>query len=387
MFFVLALLAFFAIAVPDAMLGVAWPFMRLTLDQPLAAMSLVLPFGVAGTLVSASVWTWAAARVGLGRLLAGSVALSVVALLCCAVAPAFWVVAASAVLFGLSGGAIDAALNSYAARHFGPRQINLMHAAYGVGAASSPLIVTAVISFGGSWRWAYVIVLITQVVLAVVFAASSRRWNEAPRNDDAKSPPATSGRRRWWPPPGRAAAGMLVVAVESGLESVIGLWAFVFLLDGVELGPALAGIVVSGYWVALVAGRVVLGSVAERVGIWPVLAVVSMVAVVAAALLLSGRPIPAAAGVVVLGLALAPVYPLLVLTTAERSSGRSVDRLVGFQGAADTVGSIGFAGFVGVIMGGDLDGFAYCVLVLALICAAGIWALQPGRHPTARSSG
>ena len=40
MLFILALLAFFAIALPDAMLGVAWPFMRVTFDQRLAAMTL-----------------------------------------------------------------------------------------------------------------------------------------------------------------------------------------------------------------------------------------------------------------------------------------------------------------------------------------------------------
>ena len=155
--FILALLAFFAIALPDNMLGVAWPFMRVTFNQPLAAMSLVLPFGVAATLVSTTSWTWAAARLGLGRLLAASVAMSTAGLLLTAIAPAYWVVVACAVLFGLSAGSIDAALNAYAARHFGARRINLMHAAYGIGAATSPLVVTAVVSSvpaGGGRTWA-----------------------------------------------------------------------------------------------------------------------------------------------------------------------------------------------------------------------------------------
>jgi len=101
---VLSSSAFFAIALPDAMLGVAWPFMRVSFNQPLAAMTLVLPFGVAATVVAASSWTWAAARIGLGRLLTRSVTLSALALLCCAVAPAYWLVVACAVLFGLSSG-------------------------------------------------------------------------------------------------------------------------------------------------------------------------------------------------------------------------------------------------------------------------------------------
>jgi MFS family permease len=387
MFFILALLAFFAIALPDAMLGVSWPFMRVTFDQPLAAMTLVLPFGVAATVVSTTSWTWAAARLGLGRLLAGSIALSAVALLCCALAPAYWVIVSCAVLFGLSAGAIDAALNSYAARHFGPRQINFMHAAYGIGAATSPLIVTIVVSAGTSWRWAYLFVMIIQGALAVLFAISSRRWSEAAgktSNTSAATPsPSSMDRARWRPQP-RAVAGLLVVAVECGLESVVGLWAFVFLLEAVALEPAIAGVVVSGYWAALVVGRVLLGSVAERVGTWSVLAAATIMAVIAAALMVSRQPIPTAVGVLVLGLAVAPIYPLLVLTTAERTTASSVDRLVGYQAAASTLGSVIFASVVGLIMGANLSGFAYSVLVLALLTGGGTWALRPGRASSTR---
>jgi MFS family permease len=380
MFFTLALFAFFAIALPDAMLGVAWPFMRVTFDQPLAAMTLVLPFGVAATVVSTSGWTWAAARLGLGRLLTGSVALSAVALMCCALAPAYWVIVACAVLFGLSSGAIDAALNAYAARHFGPRQINFMHAAYGIGAATSPLIVTGVVSSGTSWRWAYLAVMIIQGALTILFATSSRRWNEA-----GAPSPASPNRPRWRPPP-RAVAGLLVAAVDCGLESVVGLWAFVFLLEALTLEPAIAGVVVSGYWAALVIGRILLGSVAERVGTWPVLAAATIVAVTAALLLISGQPIATAVGVVLLGLAVAPIYPLLVLTTSERTTASSVDRLVGFQAAATTLGAVTFSSLVGLIMGAALTGFASCVVALALLTAGGIWALKPGQQSSARST-
>src|SRR5215210_160490 len=208
------------------MLGVAWPFMRVSFNQPLAAMTLVLPFGVAATLVSASSWTWAAARIGFGRLLAGSVTLSAVGLLCCAAAPAYWLVVACAVLFGLSSGAVDAALNAYAARHFGARRINLMHAAFGIGAATSPLVVSVVVSAGASWRWAYFTVMIVQAALAALFAANFRRWNEAaPKPSSAASATtrAQPSTRSHWRPAPRAVFGLLVVALHSGLESVVGL--------------------------------------------------------------------------------------------------------------------------------------------------------------------
>ena len=383
--FILALLAFFAIALPDAMLGVAWPFMRVTFHQPLAAMTLVLPFGVAATVVSTSSWTWAAARVGLGRLLAGSLAMSTIALLISATAPAYWVVVACAVLFGLSAGAIDAALNAYAVRHFGPGRINLMHAAFGVGAATSPLIVTAAVSAGAGWRWAYLAVMVIQLLLTVLFAAATRRWSDAAATAGAAAPgtPRLTAVRPRWRPPARAVAGLLVIVVEVGLESVVGLWAFVFLFEAMALPATTAGIVVSGYWAAIVLGRIVLGPVAARIGTWPVLAMVTTMTVVAAALVVSGRPVLAGVGVVLLGLAAAPVYPLLMLTTGERTTAGSVDRLVGFQAAASTVGSVTFASVVGLLMGVDPAAFGGCVLFLAVLSGGGIWALRPGRPRTA----
>jgi MFS family permease len=112
--------------------------------------------------------------------------------------------------------------------------------------------------------------------------------------------------------------------------------------------------------------------------------VATTVAVVAAALLMSHQPVIVAAGIVILGLAAAPIYPLLVLTTAERTPANSVDRLVGFQAAASTLGSVIFARTVGLFMGANPATFSSCALVLALASSAGIWALQPGHHETAR---
>jgi len=178
---------------------------------------------------------------------------------------------ACAVLFGLSAGAVDAALNAYAARHFGVRQVNLMHAAYGIGAATSPLIVTAVIGMGRSWRWAYITVMAIQALLAALFAGTLRRWRDASAEPVAVVAASTedqsSGRPRWWRR-APAVGGLLVVAVQIGLKSAIGLWAFVYLLSAVALPAATAGVIVSSYWAAIVLGRILLGALAQRIGIW-----------------------------------------------------------------------------------------------------------------------
>jgi hypothetical protein len=64
----------------------------------------------------------------------------------------------------------------------------------------------------------------------------------------------------------------------------------------------------------------------------------------------------AAGGIILLGLALAPVYPLLVLTTAERTTAGATDRLVGLQAAVSTIGAVVFRTAVGLIMGVNPNG-------------------------------
>jgi hypothetical protein len=122
----LSYLAFFSIALPDSMLGVAWPAMRISFQQPISTAGLVPPMGVAATLVSTTSSGYLLYRIGLGRLLAASSLFSAVALAGSATSPTKGLFLVSVVLLGLSGGAIDATLNGYAARTFGPRRINLL---------------------------------------------------------------------------------------------------------------------------------------------------------------------------------------------------------------------------------------------------------------------
>jgi fucose permease len=223
--------------------------------------------------------------------------------------------------------------------------------------------------------------MVMQAILAVSFAATARHWDAATYRPGpsalADSPASTRPR---WREQRQALSGVVVVAVESGLEAVVGLWAFVFLLEGLSLPVSIAGPTVSGYWVGIVVGRVLLGPVAERVGPWPVLAGVTTLAVIAATLLVLGQPALAVAGVVVLGLALAPIYPLLVLTTAERTAAPAVDRLVGLQAAASTLGSVLCPMLLGVLMDNSPNAFAVGALVLTLAAGGGIWVLGPGRR-------
>jgi MFS family permease len=171
---VLVYLAYVSMALPDGLFGVAWPSMRLTLGAPISAVGLLLPFAVASSLLSSTVTGFVVDRAGMGRLLAVGTALSAAALAIFGLAPAFWVLIPAIVLLAAGSGGVDAALNAYAARRFTARHINWMHASYGLGAMVGPLVVTAIINSGLSWRWAYTCAAAVQAVVSVAFLATAR---------------------------------------------------------------------------------------------------------------------------------------------------------------------------------------------------------------------
>ena len=359
----LAYLAFVSLALPPSMLGVVWPSMRLSFGQPLSAVGLVPPVGVIAGLISTSLAPYLVKRIGVGRILAIGTFGSVAALAVSAASTNMWQFLGSVVVSGLSAGAVDTTLNVFAARTFGPRRINMMHASYGLGAAASPLIVTAVIVSGLSWRWSYVTVLGLQLVVAVTFGVTWKRW-DVPM--PARAATASRTTRVWSTD---SVLGMLLAAVQNGIEAAVAIWAFTY-LTGLGVSIAVAGGLASGYWLTLVVGRVAFGSLAERIGAWRVMALAVGLLLAASVLANLELPIPAMASVLLFGVGAAPMYPLLVLTTAERTSADVADRVIGFQAAASSIGNAITPGLIGLAIGSELRAFGWTIAALCVAAAA-----------------
>lgn len=75
----------------------------------------------------------------------------------------------------------------------------------------------------------------------------------------------------------------------------------------------------------------------------------------------------AMAAVLLFGLAAAPIYPLLILTTAERTSATSADAVVGYQAGASSVGAAVFPLLIGLAMDRSVVAFAPAVTGLAVL--------------------
>jgi fucose permease len=162
--------------------------------------------------------------------------------------------------------------------------------------------------------------------------------------------------------------------VYTGIEVSAGQWSYTVLTEARGVDATRAGTWVSLYWASLMAGRISLGFIVERVGPVLLVRVATALAVVGAAVFAAPWLPDAAsfAGLALLGFALAPIYPGLMTETPRRMGPAHAPHAVGFQVSAATAGVAALPSLAGVV--GQRVGLAAipvflmgCTLVFVLL--------------------
>ena len=371
---VLSLGSFVVLGLPDGMLGTAWPSMRATFGAPVGALGLVLLVTTAGSVVVTAFVGPLIRRLGVPALLAVAGLLAALGYTGYAVAPGLWLVLGVSVLLGVSAGMMDAGLNTAVALTGRQRLLNLLHGAYGVGTAIGPLVVTAAI-LTGSWRPAY----LTQICLDLAMAALWLRQRRRERRPDparagaAAAVPATVtgphpsarwSRRRYG---AVVIAGMSVFFVYTGLEVGAGQWEASFCRGQLHMSAGATGLAAFGYWGALTAVRI--GLALRPVPLQAVVRWGSGIAVLAAAAIWWGPSTAVAVtGFVVLGGALAGVFPALISLTPVRLGEQRAHNVISWQVGAAAAGGAGLSAVIGLLIGtAGLAALGPAITILALV--------------------
>jgi fucose permease len=365
---VLAYVAFVSLGLPDTVLGVAWPSLRGTFGLPQAAMGAALSANVAGYLVSGLLAGRLSAALGVGGLLALSTGLVGTGLAGFALAPSWALFVPCAVLVGLGSGGVDAALNAYAAARFAPRHMNWLHACYSAGATLGPAVMTSALSVA-SYRTGYAALSAALLALSLAFLASRGLWGRRLPHGDAARATASEALRlpRVWLQIGAFLA-------YTGLEASAGGWAFTVLREARGLSLEAAGAWTAAYWGSIAGGRILMGFAVGAIGPERLVRIGTLGAV-AGALVFALAPGPAsAAGLVLLGLSLAPVFPMLMTLTPARLGPAVASHAGGFQVAAATLGTAVLPTFHGAIadalgVGAIPGALVALAAVVAALCA------------------
>ncbi len=348
----LAYLAFIALGMPDGLLGVGWPSIRASFSLPLDALGVLLIASMSGYITSSFASGALVSRLGVGRLLALSCALTGAGLIGYTLVPEWWMMVALGVCAGLGAGAIDTGLNTYMAANFGEGLMQWLHASYGIGITLGPVIMTVAINSLHSWRAGYTAVGLVQLALAACFTLTLPMWaskarpkDQAGRNlIDYRTPfMETLLRPEVW-----LSAFLFFVYV--GTEVSLGTWAYTLLTESRGIPSTAAGFWAGSYWATFTVGRVLAGLFARRIGV-DRLVWASLAGALLGAGLLWWNPAQAASlgGVALTGFSIAPLFPALVSGTSRRVTPRFAANTIGMQMGATGLGAALVPGLVGVL--------------------------------------
>jgi fucose permease len=349
----LAFIAFVALGLPDGLLGVGWPSIRADFGLPLDAIGMLLTAGVAGYMTSSFLSGTLLARVGVGRILAASCFLTGAALIGYTLVPAWWMMVGLGVFAGLGAGAIDAGLNTYIAANFGERVMQWLHASWGIGITAGPIIMTIGLSAFDTWRFAYRVVGVFQLVLAVGFALTLRMWAQQQpaagvepemRLTDYKTPLGTTLLRpRVW-------LSVLLFLLYVGAETSLGTWTYTLLTESRGVDLTLAGFFAGSYWATFTVGRIVAGMFANQIGVNKLVLGGLAGALVGAALLV-WNPFELAnvLAVGIIGVSIAPIFPAMISGTTARVGEAYAANTIGMQMTATGLGAAVIPSLMGVL--------------------------------------
>ena len=371
----LAYVAFIALGMPDGLLGIAWPSIRSDFSLPLDALGALLVASTTGYLISSSLSGALIARLGVGRVLLASCAVTGLALLGYTLVPNWWMIVLLGIFAGLGAGAIDAGLNTYVAAHFGEGLMQWLHASYGVGVTLGPIIMTLALTRLNSWRVGYDIVSVVQFVLAACFLMTLAMWNQtdehpaveqAKRLTDYKTLMSETVRQfRVW-------RSVLMFFLYTGAEVSLGVWTYSLLTEARGVPSEVAGLWAGSYWATFTIGRMLAGLYAKRVGV-DALVQSSLLGAILGSILLWWNPFNAASVVAValIGFALAPIFPSMVSGTRQRVGEHFAANTIGIQISAAGLSAAVVPSLIGILARQtSLEVIPICILALFIILFA-----------------
>ncbi|HEY0070311.1 MAG TPA: MFS transporter [Chloroflexia bacterium] len=371
---VVAFVAFVLIGAGDGGLGVLLPSIQRFYGIDKATVSLLFLCGTSGYLVAAFTSGPLVGRLGTRLFLALGVGAFVVGAASIGLALPFVVVLACYVVFAFGFGVLDAGLNTYiAGLPNNTGTLNNLHACYGLGALAGPVVAQTFLDVRLGWNAVYIAWAgAAMLVLAstwLVFQGVGRVRHEAGPGQGGNVLAATLRLRVVW-----IVAVFLLLYV--GGEVSLGNWSYSLLTEERAVDPNPASWFVSGYWMGLTVGRLVLGRLARRLGDRNLIQL-CLAGVMAGLLLvwLPPWPVAAAVGLWLTGFSLGPIFPTAIAVLSRLVAPRVLPSAIGFVASAGSAG----AAFFPWIAGNLAEGLGLWTLLPYVVLLStvmwGVWLL------------
>ena len=367
-------LSFISLGLPDGLLGSAWPTMYPELGVDISFAGGITVIVALGTIISSLMSDRLTCRFGTGKITALSVATTAIALFGFSWSREYWHLCFWAIPYGLGAGSVDASLNNYVALHYTSRHMSWLHCMWGIGAATGPYIMGWVLSQGFHWSGGYQAIWLIQTVLTVVLLLSLPIWKGrqgAAGTDTAEAKPLPL--KDVVKIPG-AKEIMITFFCYCAIEQTSALWASSYLALYKGVPAETAAYFASMFFVGITVGRALNGFLTMRFSDENLIRMgCAVIAVGIGAVLLPLGPGVSIAGLILIGLGCAPIYPCVIHSTPEHFGAERSQALIGVQMASAYCGTLLMPPLFGLVAD-------YLNVSLLPVYLAGILALMALMH-------
>lgn len=382
-------LAFISLGLPDSLLGSAWPTMYQQFGVPISYAGIISMIISAGTIVSSLQSDRLTKKLGTGKVTAISVAATAVALFGFSFSHSFWALCLWAIPYGLGAGSVDASLNNYVALHYKSRHMSWLHCMWGVGATAGPYIMGIALSMGQGWNMGYRYIGIIQVVLTAILVFSIPLWKgrksttenlqntgteqllgNASEKAGITSEKALSLREIL--KIAGAKEVMICFFCYCALEQTAGLWASSYLTLHKGVSSETAAIFASLFYIGITVGRAISGFITMKLNDIQMIRLGQGIIVAGiVAMILPGSNVFALAGLILIGLGCAPIYPCVIHSTPAHFGADKSQAIIGVQMAFAYIGTMLMPPLFGLIARGIsvalLPFYLFVILVVMII--------------------
>ncbi|ORX99599.1 MFS general substrate transporter [Basidiobolus meristosporus CBS 931.73] len=388
----------------DGSLGIILPSLKQYYDIPNKTISLLFLCSAFGFFFSASLNGYVVHHLGQLKTLFLGASLMLFSYMFLIMGFPFPVMCTFIVFTGAGMALLDAAVNVYFANiPLATMMLNLLHAIYGVGAMIGPLVGTILLKYGISWKGMYIFMAFCALanIIGTIVGFSRVDFGSATEevvvvNEGDEGVPSLVNKQgtdnsimETHAELTRAAilnrmtiVGAAYILVYVGAEVTMGGWGYTFLREGRHGDQVTMGHVVSGYWGALAAGRVVLGYLAGRFGEKLTISLLTVATIVGLVIMMISTDILVnSTAFVAIGFFLGPMFPTTIAIASRVLPRKYHATSIGFMAALGAGGAALFPFFTGQLAGAfGILVMPPAVIVMSVIMMV-LWALIPSDRP------
>jgi len=332
-------LIFISLGLPDSLLGSGWPKMQAVFSVPSSYAGYVSMTISFMTIISALLSPRMIKHFHTKWITIVSIGLTIAGLLGFSICSHYWMLFIFAVPYGLGAGAIDASVNHYVANNYSGSVMNFLHCFYGVGAVISPYIMALALKYA-RWNEGYSWTSYIQMFILFVCIISLPLWKTNGKEEEEDHSDSV-GIKEALKVPAVIFTLIAFYAYCAG-EATCFLWTPSY-FAGTKSGLSAETIASFGSLIfgGLMLGRLISGFISNKLGDRRLIRIgifVELLGIIMVFLPVENYMV-AAAGFVVIGTGMGPVYPTIQHMAPANFGKKYSAAVIGLQMAAAYVGS------------------------------------------------